>query len=121
MQLRARSVALALAEGPTVNDAPAPPPTRSTHAWHPLHGAKRVRFHPTLAILCLECTAQRADAAGLDLIGIEDHPYQRRFLDTRVLMATLFAKTKQIRAFPTSDVQPPNGKCGPDTDRPAGR
>ena len=26
--------------------------------------------------------AVAADRAGLDLIGIQDHPYQRRFLDT---------------------------------------
>lgn len=26
--------------------------------------------------------AKAADEAGLDLLGIQDHPYQRRFLDT---------------------------------------
>ncbi len=33
--------------------------------------------------------AQAADQAGLDLIGIQDHPYQRRFLDTWTLISTL--------------------------------
>ena len=44
--------------------------------------------------------ARRADAAGLDFIGIQDHPYQRRFLDTWMLMATLLADTERIRVFP---------------------
>lgn len=37
--------------------------------------------------------ARRADAAGLELIGIQDHPYQRRFLETWMLMAALLAET----------------------------
>jgi alkanesulfonate monooxygenase SsuD/methylene tetrahydromethanopterin reductase-like flavin-dependent oxidoreductase (luciferase family) len=44
--------------------------------------------------------ARRADVAGLDLIGIQDHPYQRRFLDTWMLMATLLAATEHIHIFP---------------------
>lgn len=44
--------------------------------------------------------AQVADDAGLDLIGIQDHPYQRRFLDTWMLMATVLAKTQRVRVFP---------------------
>jgi alkanesulfonate monooxygenase SsuD/methylene tetrahydromethanopterin reductase-like flavin-dependent oxidoreductase (luciferase family) len=44
--------------------------------------------------------ARRADAAGLDLIGIQDHPSQRRFLDTWMLMATLLAETERIHVFP---------------------
>jgi hypothetical protein len=44
--------------------------------------------------------AERADALGLDLIGIQDHPYQRRFLDTWVLIADLLARTERIRIFP---------------------
>jgi alkanesulfonate monooxygenase SsuD/methylene tetrahydromethanopterin reductase-like flavin-dependent oxidoreductase (luciferase family) len=44
--------------------------------------------------------ARRADVAGLDLIGIQDHPYQRRFLDTWVLMATLLAATEHTHIFP---------------------
>jgi alkanesulfonate monooxygenase SsuD/methylene tetrahydromethanopterin reductase-like flavin-dependent oxidoreductase (luciferase family) len=44
--------------------------------------------------------AQRADAAGLELIGIQDHPYQHRFLDTWMLMAMLLASTERVRLFP---------------------
>ncbi|MBF6203654.1 MULTISPECIES: LLM class flavin-dependent oxidoreductase [Nocardia] len=41
-----------------------------------------------------------ADVAGLDLIGIQDHPYQRRFLDTWTLITTLAARTERITFFP---------------------
>jgi alkanesulfonate monooxygenase SsuD/methylene tetrahydromethanopterin reductase-like flavin-dependent oxidoreductase (luciferase family)/predicted CoA-binding protein len=44
--------------------------------------------------------ARRGDEAGLDLIGIQDHPYQRRFLDTWMLMATLLSSTTRVRVFP---------------------
>src|SRR4051794_29432797 len=41
-----------------------------------------------------------AEQAGLDLIGIQDHPYQRRFLDTWSLIPFLAARTTRIRFFP---------------------
>jgi alkanesulfonate monooxygenase SsuD/methylene tetrahydromethanopterin reductase-like flavin-dependent oxidoreductase (luciferase family) len=41
-----------------------------------------------------------ADRAGLDLVGIQDHPYQRRFLDTWTLISTLVPITERIRFFP---------------------
>jgi alkanesulfonate monooxygenase SsuD/methylene tetrahydromethanopterin reductase-like flavin-dependent oxidoreductase (luciferase family) len=44
--------------------------------------------------------ARTADQAGLDLIGIQDHPYQRRFLDTWTLISTLVPQTEQVRFFP---------------------
>jgi alkanesulfonate monooxygenase SsuD/methylene tetrahydromethanopterin reductase-like flavin-dependent oxidoreductase (luciferase family) len=44
--------------------------------------------------------ARIADATGLDLIGIQDHPYQRRFLDTFALIADLAARTQHVRFFP---------------------
>lgn len=44
--------------------------------------------------------ALRADALGLDLIGIQDHPYQWRYLETWSLMADLLARTERIRLFP---------------------
>src|SRR3954452_22907765 len=40
------------------------------------------------------------DRAGLDLVGIQDHPYQRRFMDTWSLIAFLAARTERIRFFP---------------------
>jgi alkanesulfonate monooxygenase SsuD/methylene tetrahydromethanopterin reductase-like flavin-dependent oxidoreductase (luciferase family) len=41
-----------------------------------------------------------ADEGGLDLVGIQDHPYQRRFLDTFALIGTLLAETERLRFFP---------------------
>jgi alkanesulfonate monooxygenase SsuD/methylene tetrahydromethanopterin reductase-like flavin-dependent oxidoreductase (luciferase family) len=43
---------------------------------------------------------QIADETGLDLIGIQDHPYQRRFLDTFSLISDLAARTQRVRFFP---------------------
>jgi alkanesulfonate monooxygenase SsuD/methylene tetrahydromethanopterin reductase-like flavin-dependent oxidoreductase (luciferase family) len=42
----------------------------------------------------------RAEALGLDLVGVQDHPYQRRFLDTFALLAFAAARTSRIRLFP---------------------
>jgi alkanesulfonate monooxygenase SsuD/methylene tetrahydromethanopterin reductase-like flavin-dependent oxidoreductase (luciferase family) len=44
--------------------------------------------------------AVAADRAGLDLVGIQDHPYQRRFLDTWTLISTLVPVTGRVRFFP---------------------
>ena len=44
--------------------------------------------------------ARAADAAGYDLLGIQDHPYQRRFLDTWTLLSALAPQTERIRLFP---------------------
>jgi alkanesulfonate monooxygenase SsuD/methylene tetrahydromethanopterin reductase-like flavin-dependent oxidoreductase (luciferase family) len=41
-----------------------------------------------------------AEEGGLDLIGIQDHPYQRRFLETFSLIAFLAARTERVRLFP---------------------
>jgi alkanesulfonate monooxygenase SsuD/methylene tetrahydromethanopterin reductase-like flavin-dependent oxidoreductase (luciferase family) len=41
-----------------------------------------------------------AEEAGLELIGIQDHPYQRRYLDTFALLAFLAARTSRITLFP---------------------
>jgi alkanesulfonate monooxygenase SsuD/methylene tetrahydromethanopterin reductase-like flavin-dependent oxidoreductase (luciferase family) len=41
-----------------------------------------------------------AEREGLDLIGIQDHPYQRRFLDAFALIASLLAQTDRLRFFP---------------------
>jgi alkanesulfonate monooxygenase SsuD/methylene tetrahydromethanopterin reductase-like flavin-dependent oxidoreductase (luciferase family) len=41
-----------------------------------------------------------AEREGLDLVGIQDHPYQRRFLDTFALIANLLARTTRLRFFP---------------------
>jgi alkanesulfonate monooxygenase SsuD/methylene tetrahydromethanopterin reductase-like flavin-dependent oxidoreductase (luciferase family) len=44
--------------------------------------------------------ARRVERAGFDLIGIQDHPYQRRYLDTFSLLATLATATERIGLFP---------------------
>ncbi len=41
-----------------------------------------------------------AEERGLELVGIQDHPYQRRFLDTYALMGDLLARTSRLRFFP---------------------
>jgi alkanesulfonate monooxygenase SsuD/methylene tetrahydromethanopterin reductase-like flavin-dependent oxidoreductase (luciferase family) len=43
--------------------------------------------------------ARAADDAGLDLLGIQDHPYQRHFLDTWSLVPALLAETQRISFF----------------------
>jgi alkanesulfonate monooxygenase SsuD/methylene tetrahydromethanopterin reductase-like flavin-dependent oxidoreductase (luciferase family) len=40
-----------------------------------------------------------AEEGGLELVGIQDHPYQARFLDTLSLIATLLAETRRISFF----------------------
>ena len=41
-----------------------------------------------------------AEERGLDLVGIQDHPYQRRYLDTYSLIPDLMARTERLRFFP---------------------
>lgn len=44
--------------------------------------------------------AQEVEALGLEFVGIQDHPYQRRYVDTWMLMAMIAAKTERLRIFP---------------------
>jgi alkanesulfonate monooxygenase SsuD/methylene tetrahydromethanopterin reductase-like flavin-dependent oxidoreductase (luciferase family) len=48
----------------------------------------------------VERLVRAAERSGLDLIGIQDHPYQRRFYDTWTLIAYLAARTERVRFFP---------------------
>src|SRR3712207_7009897 len=41
-----------------------------------------------------------ADRSGLDLAGVQDHPYQRRFLDTWTLLSFAAARTERIQLVP---------------------
>ncbi len=41
-----------------------------------------------------------ADRAGLDLVGVQDHPYQHRFLDTWTLLSYAAARTERITLLP---------------------
>jgi alkanesulfonate monooxygenase SsuD/methylene tetrahydromethanopterin reductase-like flavin-dependent oxidoreductase (luciferase family) len=44
--------------------------------------------------------AALADELGFDLVGVQDHPYQRRFFDTWTLVAAIAMRTQQITLFP---------------------
>ena len=44
--------------------------------------------------------ARFADQAAIDIIGIQDHPYNGGFLDTWTLLSTLGAVTSNVRFFP---------------------
>jgi alkanesulfonate monooxygenase SsuD/methylene tetrahydromethanopterin reductase-like flavin-dependent oxidoreductase (luciferase family) len=41
-----------------------------------------------------------ADELGFELIGVQDHPYQRRFLDTWTLLTAIAMRTKRVQVFP---------------------
>ena len=45
-------------------------------------------------------TAQRVEQLGLDYVAVQDHPYQRRFVDTWALLAMIAARTTRLRMFP---------------------
>ncbi len=44
-------------------------------------------------------TARLVDELGYDLIGVQDHPYQSRHLDTMSLLAAILAQTTSVRVF----------------------
>jgi alkanesulfonate monooxygenase SsuD/methylene tetrahydromethanopterin reductase-like flavin-dependent oxidoreductase (luciferase family) len=44
--------------------------------------------------------AALADELGLDVAGVQDHPYQRRFFDTWTLLAAIAMRTERITVFP---------------------
>ena len=41
-----------------------------------------------------------ADASGLDLVGVQDHPYNADFTDTLTLITWLAARTRHVHLFP---------------------
>lgn len=45
-------------------------------------------------------TALEVERLGFDYVAIQDHPYQRRYVDTWTLMAMIAAKTSTLRIFP---------------------
>jgi alkanesulfonate monooxygenase SsuD/methylene tetrahydromethanopterin reductase-like flavin-dependent oxidoreductase (luciferase family) len=76
------------------------PPARSTAA-----ARRPIRFGISVTPLAdaypdLVAQVLAAERGGLDVVGIQDHPYQRRFLDTFVLIADLLARTSRLRFFP---------------------
>jgi len=44
-------------------------------------------------------TARLLDKLGYDLIGIQDHPYQARHLDTLSLLGVILGQTSRVRVF----------------------
>jgi alkanesulfonate monooxygenase SsuD/methylene tetrahydromethanopterin reductase-like flavin-dependent oxidoreductase (luciferase family) len=63
-------------------------PLRFGYFLEPLTGAPLVEM------------AREADRLGLDLIGVPDHPYRRRYVDTLSLLGVLAASTSRIKVFP---------------------
>jgi alkanesulfonate monooxygenase SsuD/methylene tetrahydromethanopterin reductase-like flavin-dependent oxidoreductase (luciferase family) len=43
---------------------------------------------------------ETADRVGLDLVGVQDHPYQRRYFDTWTLLAYVAGRTERVRLVP---------------------
>jgi alkanesulfonate monooxygenase SsuD/methylene tetrahydromethanopterin reductase-like flavin-dependent oxidoreductase (luciferase family) len=41
-----------------------------------------------------------AEEVGLDLVGVQDHPYQGRFFDTWTLLAYMAGRTRRVRLVP---------------------
>jgi alkanesulfonate monooxygenase SsuD/methylene tetrahydromethanopterin reductase-like flavin-dependent oxidoreductase (luciferase family) len=72
-------------------------------AHEPASGASRfgIFLVPTAADTARTIAhAELADQRGLELVGIQDHPYQRRFLDTFALIANLAARTTKVTLVP---------------------
>src|SRR6202165_3146524 len=44
--------------------------------------------------------AVRAEELGIDLIGAQDHPYQRRFYDVWTLLTAIAMRTTRVSVFP---------------------
>jgi alkanesulfonate monooxygenase SsuD/methylene tetrahydromethanopterin reductase-like flavin-dependent oxidoreductase (luciferase family) len=45
-------------------------------------------------------TAREVERRGLDYVAVQDHPYQRRFVDTWVLLSMVAATTTRVGIFP---------------------
>src|SRR5256714_3836998 len=41
-----------------------------------------------------------AEELGFDIVGIQDHPYQRRFYDAWTLLTAIAMRTERITVFP---------------------
>src|SRR2546426_2899696 len=62
-----------------------------------------VRFGVFVTPVATEDPMQQAIAAdelGFDIVGIQDHPYQRRFFDTWTLLTAIAMRTERITVFP---------------------
>lgn len=59
-----------------------------------------VQLTPTADLAAHRELVQVAEAEGLDLVGVQDHPYVPDFVETFSLIATLLAETERLRFFP---------------------
>ena len=64
------------------------------------HAIKFGYFLIPNADLPLLSIAKEVERLGLDYIAIQDHPYQRRFVDTWTLLSMIAASTSRIGLFP---------------------
>lgn len=55
---------------------------------------------PSAADLETIFAASAAADGDLDLIGVQDHPYQRRFVDTMLLLGSIAERTERVRVSP---------------------
>jgi hypothetical protein len=58
--------------------------------------------------------ARLTEEVGLDLVSVQDHPYQARFLDTWTLLSVIAARTSRVTVTPNVDnlpLRPPT--CSP--------
>jgi len=58
-----------------------------------------ISLAPEAADLTMILETARVADRGLDMIGFQDHPYQRRFLDTSVLLTRVAAMTTRLHLF----------------------
>lgn len=59
-----------------------------------------VSLIPTLDLVATRRSAAVAEQAGLEYIGVQDHPYASRYLDAFVVIGDLLARTARIQVFP---------------------
>jgi alkanesulfonate monooxygenase SsuD/methylene tetrahydromethanopterin reductase-like flavin-dependent oxidoreductase (luciferase family)/hemerythrin-like domain-containing protein len=55
--------------------------------------------------------ARLADTIGLDVVGVQDHPYQPSFLDSWTMLSALATQTTRVKLFPdvaTLPLRPPS-------------
>ncbi|WP_031469477.1 LLM class flavin-dependent oxidoreductase [Sciscionella sediminilitoris] len=65
---------------------------------------------PSVDLALHEDLVSAAEEGGLDLVGVQDHPYVPAFVDTMSLIATMLARTDRLRFFPdvvTLPLRPP--------------
>ncbi|WP_214321811.1 LLM class flavin-dependent oxidoreductase [Nonomuraea sediminis] len=60
-----------------------------------------IQLAPTAAqVSSIRELARMADREGLDLLGVQDHPYAAEHVDAFALMATVLTETERLRVFP---------------------